>query len=120
MSQPSEAYEVVKHIHDSFFAINNNLTAEEIVKSPVKADPDSEPYHTPKLYIRGEYEGLDAYQTLSRGKNGTYYLSTVFAEVGGELRLSRFTPKSPPEKIGELVSSLYMRVLVDIANLRQE
>jgi hypothetical protein len=120
MSQISDAYTVAHHIHESFFAANDILTAEEIAQTGVRVDPDCGPNHTQSLYIRGELEGRGAYQTLSLGKDGKYYFSTVFTEPGGEYRLDRITQNSPLEKLETLASSLYMSALVKIANSRQD
>ncbi len=119
MHKISEAYTLTGHIHDSFFGLNDVLSPEEIAMSGVRTDPNSEPNHTRKLWVRGTYEGDKAYQSLSIGKNGVYYLSTVFTDPGGQYRLDRVTPNSPLDMLGLVAGSLYVCVLADIANSRQ-
>lgn len=114
MNQPSEAYTIAQELYDSFFGTNSRLTAEQIQAASVVANPSFGPNRTTQLYIHGEYDGRNAYQSLSKGRDGHFSLSTVFTDPGGEIRFTRITPQSPEERIGALTGSLFMRALVAI------
>ena len=119
VERPNPSYALAKHIHESFFGLNDNLSEQEIINSGVRANANSGPNHTAQLYARGNLEDRSAYQTLSLGRTGKIYLTTTHDTGGGDMRVY-IAPNSAPNRVPELVSSLFMRELVTIANNRPE
>ncbi|CAN5363428.1 hypothetical protein BH09PAT4_BH09PAT4_05030 [soil metagenome] len=110
-SSVSEAFALATSIHTSLFNDPENQNRGILAPGEIRADI-SEPYKTKRLTIFGEIEGRDAYQHLARSqKTGDFILSTVFTEIGGELRLSRITERSPAEMVEIVEATLFMQAL---------
>jgi hypothetical protein len=75
------------------------------------------PNNTRKLTTFGEIDGRRAYQTLSEGKTGMMYLTTVFTEPGGSVNTLHLSPgssrNSDPELIRAVAESLFARRLTE-------
>lgn len=73
---------------------------------------------TSQLSAQGEIAGRPAYQTLSLGKNWSYYLSTVFTEPGGPHLPSSISPNDTRTITRRnLKQSLYFQIYTELTGL---
>ena len=118
------SYELARHIYESFLGENDCLTPKELTDTPVGVLPNWGPNRTTRLYADGEMGRVRVGQSLSRGSNRRFYLTTAgrWPDNSTETTVISTNTDGAADmaKVETLTASLFMKSLVEISLHRPE